>query len=106
MLPEPVQRAEIGKVIASIEDPVLIERIFAHVGQAAEEEGPGLVPFASRGPPQRYLRASLLLMVQTGSLQRPQSGPRNMRDAEASPRSCQSSQATTISDARPPFGSQ
>jgi hypothetical protein len=40
------------KVIASIEDPVLIERILAHVGQLAEE---GLVPFASRGPPQRPL---------------------------------------------------
>ncbi len=41
------------KVIASIEDPALIERILAHVGESAEEEG--LVPFASREPPQRPL---------------------------------------------------
>jgi ribosomal protein S27E len=34
------------KVIASIEDRVLIERILAHVGQPAEE---GLAPFVSRG---------------------------------------------------------
>jgi hypothetical protein len=38
------------KVIASIEDPVLIERILAQLERAAVDEG--LAPFASRGPPQ------------------------------------------------------
>jgi hypothetical protein len=38
------------KVIASIEDPALIERILAHLEQRAESEQPHL-PFASRAPP-------------------------------------------------------
>jgi hypothetical protein len=38
------------KVIASIEDPMLIERILAHLERPAADEG--LAPFASRGPLQ------------------------------------------------------
>ena len=41
-------------VIASIEEPALIERILAHLTQRAEEERKGL-PFASRAPPQPSL---------------------------------------------------
>ena len=42
------------KVLASIEDPALIERILAHVAQRGEAEPPRL-PFASRAPPQAPL---------------------------------------------------
>ncbi len=41
------------KVIASIEDRVLIDHILAHLEQRAEHEA--IVPFASRGPPQPLL---------------------------------------------------
>jgi len=41
-------------VIASIEDPALIERILAHLTQRACEEQKEL-PFASRAPPQPSL---------------------------------------------------
>ena len=42
------------KVIASIEDPELIERILAHLEQRRDAEPPRL-PFASRAPPQSPL---------------------------------------------------
>jgi hypothetical protein len=38
------------RVIASIADPVLIERILAHLERPAAQDG--LVPFAARAPPQ------------------------------------------------------
>ena len=38
------------RVIASIEDPVVVERILAHLERPATQEG--LTPFASRAPPQ------------------------------------------------------
>jgi hypothetical protein len=41
------------RVIASIEDPALIERILARVRPAAEDEEPA--PFAARAPPQPRL---------------------------------------------------
>ncbi|HEX7013262.1 MAG TPA: transposase [Steroidobacteraceae bacterium] len=41
------------KVIASIEDRVLIDHILAHLEQRAEHEA--IVPFPSRGPPQPLL---------------------------------------------------
>jgi hypothetical protein len=40
------------RVIASIEDPALIERILAHRQQRAETEPPRS-PFASRAPPSQ-----------------------------------------------------
>jgi hypothetical protein len=39
------------RVIASIEDPALIERILAHLEQPREEDPPRS-PFAPRAPPQ------------------------------------------------------
>jgi len=41
-------------VIASIEDPALIERILAHRKQRAEAE-PARAPFAARAPPSPLL---------------------------------------------------
>jgi hypothetical protein len=41
------------RVIASIEDPSLIERILARVPPAAEDEQPA--PFAARAPPRPRL---------------------------------------------------
>jgi hypothetical protein len=40
-------------VIASIEDPVPIERILAHLARPAED--PAIVPFGPRRPPQPSL---------------------------------------------------
>ena len=42
------------RVVASIEEPELIERILAHLEQRAETEPPRL-PFASRAPPSQPL---------------------------------------------------
>ena len=39
------------KVIASIEEPALIERILSHLEQRAEEGEPPRSSFASRAPP-------------------------------------------------------
>jgi hypothetical protein len=41
------------RVIASIEDPLLIERILAHLEQS--DDNNTRVPFASRAPPQPLL---------------------------------------------------
>ena len=41
------------KVIASIEDPGVIERILAYLERPAEEDA--RAPFAARAPPQREL---------------------------------------------------
>ena len=40
------------RVISSIEDPAVIERILAHLGQRGETGEP-LPPFASRAPPDQ-----------------------------------------------------
>ncbi len=43
------------KVIASIEEPALIERILAHLKQQAPAVQPSPVQFAARAPPQSSL---------------------------------------------------
>jgi hypothetical protein len=43
------------RVIASIEEPALIERILAHLEQRAEEDQHPRSPFASHAPPQASL---------------------------------------------------
>jgi hypothetical protein len=43
------------KVIASIEEPALIERMLAHLKQQTPPAQPSHVPFAARAPPQHSL---------------------------------------------------